>query len=292
MSNGARPAPPWLAEAVCSATRARIRAHPAFAEAVAGTAASLVSLYSGNRLLNSVLNDRARVLFGLFALYLHALPDAKGGGLTVSRMTALAAETEICSRGRAKAMLALMRWGGYLAPAESGGDRRVKPLEPTPRLLHQQLLRWQAQLRAIAALDPRLAEAEVAIADRAVFDALVIGLGDAFRSGYRALDHAPQVTAVVDRDSGLMILLALVVAEAEGRAPPSIAELARRFHVSRAHVLQLLKDAQAQDLVARDQGGAGRLTGHGREALADFFATLFALLRGSACAAMETAAAD
>jgi len=282
---GAHPAPAWLAEAVGSTTRARLKAHPAFQQAVTETAISVVSLYSGNRLLNSVLNDRARVLFGLFALYLHALPDARGGGLTVSRMAALAAETGVCSRGRAKAMLALMRWGGYLAPAESEGDRRVKPLVPTPRLLNQQLTRWQAQLKALSVLDSRLAGASAAIADRAVFDALVINLGDAFRAGYRAVDHAPHVSDIVDRDSGIMILLALLVAEVEGQDPPSIAELARRFHVSRAHVLQLLKDAQAQGLVAREQVGAGRITGHGREAVADFFVTLFALLRGAAYAA-------
>ncbi|MDQ0503525.1 hypothetical protein [Xanthobacter agilis] len=256
------------------------------------SAASLVNLYSGNRLMNRVLNDRGRMLFGFFALYLHALPEAEGGGLTVSRMAALAAETGVCSRGRAKAMLALLRWGGYLTPSESEGDRRAKPLEPTSRMVTQQIHRWQLQYRSIAILDPKVEELAMVLGDRAVFNDVMICLGEAFRSGHRVLDQAPAIADIADRDSGMMILLALFVAEQGGEEMPSIAELARRFHVSRAHVLQLLKDAQGTGLMTRDgTTGAGRLTDHGHEALADFFAASFAFLRGTAYAALEAMAA-
>ncbi|MFG1295259.1 hypothetical protein [Xanthobacter variabilis] len=282
----------WLADAAGVEARQWVRTHPAFPAAMDESAASMVGLYSGNRLLNRVLNDRGRLLFGFLALYLHALPEARGGGLTVSHMAALAAETGVCSRGRAKAMLALLRWGGYLAPAEHGGDRRVKPLEPTPRMVSLQLQRWQIQYRLLSTLDPKLGELETALLDRAVFDAVAIALGDGFRAGYRVLDDAPSIAELADRDSGIMILMALHVAAVAGEASPSIAELARRFHVSRAHVLQLLKDAQAGGLLSRDaEAGAGRLTERGQEALADFFASSFAFLRGSAHLALERTAA-
>ncbi|MFG1477246.1 hypothetical protein V5F53_01115 [Xanthobacter sp. V4C-4] len=285
-------APTWLNEAVGGAALARLKSHPGFPSAVAASAVSLVELYSGNRLLNRVLNDRGRVLFGFFALYLDALPEAEGGGLTVSRMAALAAETGVCSRGRAKAMLALMRWGGYLAPADTADDRRLKPLVPTPRMVSQQCQRWQAQYRVIAMLDPRIAPMPAALCEREMFDALVIALATAFRAGYRVLGGMPRLADIADRDSGLMILIALLVAEAEGRDMPSIAELARRFHVSRAHVLQLLKDAEAGDLVARGEGGgAGQLTPAGHAALDDFFVASFAFLAGAAGAALEQVAA-
>lgn len=284
-------APPWLETALGDEARAQLRAHPAFDAAMTASAGALVTLYSGNRLLNRVLNDRGRALFGFFALYLHAVPEAAGGGLTVSRMAAMAAEHDVCSRGRAKAMLALMRWGGYLAPAASEGDRRTRPLEPTARMVAQQVERWRLQYDALALIDPEMAEVSAHLDDRTVFDALSVALGEAFRSGYRVLDHAPLLTNIADRDSGFMILLALFVAEREGQAPPSIAELARRFHVSRAHVLQLLKDAQADALLARDAAsGAGRLTERGYDALAGFFVGTFALLRGGARAAQTARA--
>lgn len=282
----------WLVAAVGSEARQWVRSHPAFPEAMNQSAASMVSLYSGNRLLNRVLNDRGRLLFGFLALYLHALPAAQGGGLTVSRMAALAAETGVCSRGRAKAMLALLRWGGYLAPAEGGADRRMRPLVPTPRMVGLQRQRWQIQYRLISTLDPQVAEVEAALGDRGVFDALAIALGDGFRAGYRVLDHTPLLADIADRDSGVMILMALYVAEIEGLPAPSIAELARRFHVSRAHVLQLLKDAQSGGLLARDaDAGAGRLTPRGHEALMDFFTSSFAFLRASAHVALDKMAA-
>lgn len=286
MAAGERPA--WLDAAVSREARTRLKAHPAFAEAMTTSAGWLAQFYSGNRLLNRVLNDRGRVLFGFFALYLHALPEAEGGGLTVSRMAALTAETGVCSRGRAKAMLALMRWGGYLALAQPAGDRRAKPLVPTERMLNLHRQRWELQYRMIARLDPALAGVSAGLSDRAFFDALVIALTGAFRAGYRVLDHAPLLTDICDRDSGLMILLSLFSAETRGEAPPAIAELARSFHASRAHVLQLLKDAQAAGVISRDDGGgSGQLTPLGREALADFFAATFALLAGGAHEALK-----
>lgn len=280
--------PEWLVDGVSAAARERLKRHPGFAAAMTTSAASLVELYSGNRLLNRVLNDRGRTLFGFFALYLHALPDAAGGGLTVGHMAALAAETGVCSRGRAKAMLALMRWGGYLAPAEETGDRRAKPLVPTARMLTLHRQRWMAQYRTIATLDPEMSAVEALLEAPWFFNALAIALGDSFRSGYRVLDYAPRLAGLADRDSGLMVLLSLLAAEAAGRPSPSIADLARRFHVSRAHVLQLLKDAQLEGLVERDDGGGGgRLTPSGHAALGEFFAATFALLCCAAKAAMR-----
>ncbi|WP_238120545.1 MULTISPECIES: MarR family transcriptional regulator [unclassified Xanthobacter] len=287
-AGAAAPAPAWLVDGVSAATLERLKAHPDFARAMTSSAAALAALYTGNRLLNRVLNDRGRTLFGFFALYLHALPEVQGGSLTVGRMAALAAETGVCSRGRAKAMLALMRWGGYLAPVEEGGDRRSKPLAPTARMLALHRQRWVSQFQAISQIDPQVATVVARLDDPAFFNRLAIALGDSFRSGFRVLDHAPLLADLADRDSGLMVLLSLHVAQASAQPSPSIADLARRFHVSRAHVLQLLKDAQAAGLVERDEGGGGGvLTALGHDALADFFAATFALL---ACAAKASLA--
>lgn len=111
-------------------THAAVAAHPAFRPAVERLAGEISALYSGNRLLNRLLSDRGRNMLGLLVLYLDALPAAEGGGLTTARLVALCTATGLCSRGRTKAMLALMRWGGYVAPAPPGADRQVKPLVP------------------------------------------------------------------------------------------------------------------------------------------------------------------
>lgn len=273
--------PEWLADGVSARARAAVKAHPRFDVAMCRAATGIVALYSGNRLLNRVLNDRGRALFGMLSLYLHALPETAGGGLTAGRLAALCAETAVCSRGRAKAMLAVMRWGGYVEPGGAAGDRRVKPLVPTRRMLVLHRERWRRQFVALALVDDG-ADAVLARLDEDAFlDRLAIACGTAFRAGFRVLRCAPAFAAIADRDSGALIFFAILAAQKAGQEPPAVAELARRFHVSRAHVLQMLKDAVADGLLERGEGGgAGRLTPAGQAALRDFFAATFAFLGG------------
>ena len=83
-------------------------------------------------------------------------------------------------------------------------------------------------------------------------------MGDAYRAGVRPLQFTPELGPFAERNAGLMILSSLVIAgEADDTMPParsvrpSISELARRFSVSRAHVLRLLRDAEADGLIER-----------------------------------------
>lgn len=275
----------WLNAARDPCTQAAIAAHPAFRPVVARLAGQMSALYSGNRLLNRLLSDRGRNMLGLLILYLDALPPAEGGGLTAARLVALCTSTGLCSRGRAKALLALMRWGGYVAPAPPGEDRRVKPLMPQERLVSLQRRRWSLVFEAGGCIDPGLARLAPRLADDAFVRALAVVLGDAFLAGYRAVPAATELDELVDRDGGLMVLLALLTAEAVGEEPPAIADLSRRFHLSRAHVLDLLRLSEERGLVARGARGTGRVSPRGREALECFFASVFAVMSGAALAA-------
>ena len=66
--------------------------------------------------VNTIVNDRGRMLVGYFSIYLHffGLPGEHAPGLTVSRMKKLCSERGICSGGRAETMLILMRMFGHL----------------------------------------------------------------------------------------------------------------------------------------------------------------------------------
>ena len=79
-----------------------------------------------------------------------------------------------------------------------------------------------------------------------------------YRSGLRAVQITPEIGLFAERNAGLNILFSLVIAgDVDDTMPPtrpvrvSISELARRFSVSRPHVLRLLRDAAAEGLVAR-----------------------------------------
>jgi hypothetical protein len=221
----------------------------------------MVDLYQGERVLNQVLNDRARTVFGMLAIHLHfsSGPD-QPGGLTGAGMRALCAETGLCSPGRASAMLLLMRFGGYLKTGPSRNDRRMRPLIPTEALFDLQRRRMAIQLRAMSLWAPE-GDAGLAHLHRAEFlAAMARGFAESFQSGFRLLRHAPDLAPLADRVAGLMVLFSVILVDAQGEAGRralSVSALARRFAVSRAHVLALLRDAAAAGLIERR--GDGRM---------------------------------
>ena len=269
---------------------ALIRAHPRFAEAMAKTAKGLVDAYDGNRLLNRILNDRERSVFALMALYLHANPDSAGRGLTAGRIIELCRETGLCSRGRAKAMLVLMRWGGYLEPCtEPGGpaDRRQRPLVPTLQFLEMQASRWRRHFEAISLMDACGTAALTRLDNPAFRAELIRTMMARFRAGMRLLDYAPALNLFASRDGGMLIVFQLLLsAQPDDVFPPQgvisipVAELGRRFHVSRAHVLKVLRDAESAGLIERLPGPPSgiRLSFTLRESLCAFFAAVFLVM--------------
>ncbi|MFS8036059.1 hypothetical protein ACI7BZ_03680 [Xanthobacter sp. AM11] len=256
-------------------TPEQLRQHPRFDEALHLSAGGLVRLSSGNRIFNRLLADKGRAVFAHFILYLHALPESAGGGLTAARMGALCAEMNICSRGRARALLALMRWAGHVAPLEAATDRRERPLAPTEAMVSLQRERWRIQYGAVSLLDPAMAAVPAALEHMVFFNHLALSMGRCYRAGFRLLDVVPALALIIERDGGVMVLNSLLVRGNEGAPPPAVAELARNFHISRAQVLHVLRVAEAEGLLTRGDVGAGRLTPQGRDALGGFYAGLF-----------------
>jgi hypothetical protein len=236
---------------------AALRAHPRFAAALATVLRDVIAVHRSNPLLNKVLNDRGRVVFGMLAMYLHFSRGT--GGLTASAMKALCAETGLCSPGRATAMLSLMRFAGYVAPAQHPLDRLIRLLAPTGRLIDDHRRRMAAQLTALAPLMP---EGEVGLAhlDETDFIAeMAVCFGEAFRAGFRLLDASPELAELADRNAGIILLMTLLLAaDADDTIPParpvsiSISAMAKRYGVSRPHIQKLLRDAATDGFIAID----------------------------------------
>jgi hypothetical protein len=259
------PLPPLMREGgeLSPAAVAALCEHPQFAAAMRALLADNVRLYRGNRILNYVGYDRGRLIVGILALYLHVTrrDDDPGSGLTAQRLKALCVEQDVCSAGRARAMLSLLQLFGYLARAP-GADGRYKQLAPTPLLTSFLRERWNAMLGATALVLPEVAAARTALAREDFLAALVRGVVDQFRTGIRALAITPTLRPFAEHNAGIMILSSLALAGADDDTMPpsapvhvSISELARRFSVSRTHVLRLLRDAGAHDLIERGTAG-------------------------------------
>lgn len=256
-------------------------------------AAGMVAHYSGNRLLNQLMNDRGRALFTHHAVYLHfsRTPGDAGSGLTVSRMKDLCVETQLCSRGRVEVMLGLFRAAGYLAPASEPVDRRRRLLVPTDKLLALHKQRFDMHFAAMESVLPEASAARAAFDDPDFMPAFARILGRHFRAGLRLLTHAPELLLFAERNAGMVILFCLLLAgEADDVFPPtrpvpvSISALGTKFGVSRKHVLKLLRDAEREGFLQRtgDRNDRVVLLPRVREGAQTFFATMFLYLARSA----------
>ena len=154
------PLPPLMREGgeLAPAAVAALCEHPQFAAAMRALLADNVRLYRGNRILNYVGYDRGRLIIGILALYLYVMrrDDDPGSGLTAQRLKALCVEQDVCSAGRARAMLSLLQLFGYLARAPAA-DGRYRQLAPTALLTSFLRERWSAMLGATALVLPEVA---------------------------------------------------------------------------------------------------------------------------------------
>ncbi|MGO4831921.1 hypothetical protein AB4144_06425 [Rhizobiaceae sp. 2RAB30] len=274
-----------------------LTAHPRFDEAIRFMAGGTVQLHRGNRLLNTLVNDRGRFVIGYLAVYLHHCGDDRHGpGLTMSRMRAICVEQKLCSGNRAEAVMALMRLFGYLSGEPASADRRMRLLVPTDRLVASLRERWTNQFEAMRRVLPE-GDRALAALDRPEFmPAFVRQLAVPYLAGFRFMDQVPDLGLFMERNAGLVILFDLALAGPQGGAfpptgpiPVSISALAGRFGVSRSHVRKLLRDAGDLGLIHRiDTGGSlVSLTERLAEAVRAFFATALLFLAHCAAAAVD-----
>lgn len=261
---------------------AQLKRRPGFVEAVRTSARETAEIYRA-RLLNAVLNDRGRFMISSFALYLHFLSRRDPAVvLTAGRLRTLSVQQGVCSYGRAAAMIALMRWGGYLVPAPAPAGEGSERLIITGRLTAHMVERWRMQMTVMAELFPEARIALQRLDDARFIAAFALAQSAQFVAGFRFVDHVPELAVFFDRNGGLMILLTLVaMGSGERRTAPekatiSISALARRFGVSRPHVTGILRAAEAQGLLRRIDEDV-RIEDVLNEAVEHFYALVYLL---------------
>lgn len=258
--------------------RAQLQATPGFAAAVRTTARGLAQHHRGNRLLNAIISDRGRFLATLFVLDLHFRREEDGVGLTPGRLKELCVEQNVCSATRAGALLALMKLGGFVEAAPRGPDGRLRELIPTPKLIAQQSARWRCYLIGSEALLANAARAQALLDDPEFVSRAVRLMSAHFRAGFRFVDHAPNMRLFTDRNGGMFVLLSLLATDrvsSDELIQISISELARCTSTSRAHVIKMLRDAEADGLLHRGNGGGIRILPPLERDVGEFFALCY-----------------
>ncbi len=243
---------PLSAEAV-----AALRTHPLLRNAVCTAAGALVAIA---RKPPVIICDLGRFIIGNLALYLHYSrnPADPSSGLSAGRMKALCAEQKVCSRGRALAAMTLMCHAGDLVPMTCRVDQRRRLLVPTEKLINACRQYWDATFRGMAMVIPRQSDAVAALRCEPIFAAFLRVFGGYFCAGMRMFKLGAGLTPFAQCNAALAILFSLLVAsEQDGAAPSpvvvriSIAELARRFGVSRPQVVRVLDKAVEASLIRR-----------------------------------------
>lgn len=239
---------------------AALRAHPHFSVAMRASSSGAVALYQGNRVLNWLMDDRGRVMFGYYALYLHFKrdPAVPASGLTPTNIKGICKQLDICSPGRATVMLSLMRFAGYLANDPAQLDRRHHRLLATERLIEFHMVRWRLHFIAMAPMLPDGEALLQALEDREFIRRFLAAMCERILSGFRLVYDTDPLRLFARHKIGMIMLASLTCAgAADDTVPPSrpialsVSELARRFSVSRAHVLKLLHDSETEGFLTR-----------------------------------------
>lgn len=223
--------------------------HPEIDRAVTISAKTIVEMHRGHWVMNRLVSDRGRFVLATMMTELH-FREGKGGGFTAARLRDLAIAQRVCSPGRVTAFIAAMRLVGFLRPAPSA-DRRVKRLVPTAQFIDLQRERMAGMFLARAVVRPH--DDTAALDDPWVLGGMMSFMLRRYVQGFRLGIEVPELRNVMDRDVGIPLTLCVVLDDLEGRKS-NIAPLARRFSVSRSHVLTVIRELAAENLI--EQSGA------------------------------------
>jgi MarR family len=260
-----------------------LRAHPLLPNAVCAAAEATLAIA---RKPPVIINDLGRFLIGNLALYLHYSrdPTDPSSGLSANRLIVLCTEQQVCCKGRALAAMALMRDAGNLVPATCQVDHRLRVLVPTEKLINACRQYWVAIFRGMAVVIPERSDAAAALQCDDILAAFLRVFGDYFCAGMRMFKPGVGLTPFAQHNAAFALLLGLLVASERNRAAGatatvriSIADLARRFGVSRPQIVRVLDEAVEACLVERCGADGLTVLPRLRSVCHDFYVTVFLL---------------
>lgn len=233
-----------------------------FDDAMRALARKMLDLAETDPALAGIFKDAGRYIAAMCAA---ALQDE---GVTLPRLKQLCASFGLMSMGRARALLIYLRYLGYVGMWSERNRAGPARYTSSPKFLGNWCLHLKAALDAAAVLDPK---AEATRLDDQRFFALFsrIQMEGLIASVGRLSANTPLFSVFLNRHAGIQVMEVLLIqgeAECPTRGPlqVSLGNLARRFGVSRIHLRRMLRDAEREGLLMRDEDGSLRFTENGR----------------------------
>lgn len=272
-----------------------VRAHPRLDEAMRFSVRSALDYFHENRLLHRNIKDVGRLILGTVALYLDAT-----GGLTHRRLRTLSGQTGVISAGTATAVLFRMRAIGYVTRDEEGVSGVARRYRPTAEMTEAFRERMQIELDAAAILFPEVIPVRDRFSEAPMSRAVFAVLGaESIKAASQPRSDLDPLNRLATRSAGVLILYDLLhtadqnAGAGSGFAAPvelevSVSALARKYEVSRSHVLSLLRDMEAADFIRRvGRDGRWTLRPALRPMLTSFFGVIYLGMTHVAAEAMR-----
>lgn len=269
----------------------RLVGHPLFATAAREAARAAVERHTGNPAVSRTVKNIRRLFYGIFALYL----DARGG-LSLTTIRELCVELGIASPGLAAAILLRLRMLGFVVVATDTADKRTRKYVASPAMKAAFADMFRRELVAFSIIEPQARDAADAIGDPDVFRHFALNGGRGLPRAIKSTTPTP-ITPFALRDAGIAILHEIALSGADDDTYPpagpvqmAVAPLARKFGVSRSHVLRLLREVERNGHLRRNADElTGTLEEPLREDLRRFHASGFLMTVASAHPAMLAA---
>lgn len=233
--------------------RAAAITHPRFEEACRLLVTKGFARYRSDHVFARANKDISRYFFAYFALYL----DARGE-LTLTTIRDFVSELGLASPGRAAAILFRLRTIGYIERDKEQNDRRVRRYVPTEALKSMLRRIIRDELSALALMEPEAVIAAERLDEPEFFKAYALRAGQGL-AGIAQMEDPGETKHFTARDAGTMVLLDIAFSGEPGDVYPprgpvkmSVTELARKYEVSRSHVLKMLRDAEKEGLITRN----------------------------------------
>ncbi|HTT98152.1 MAG TPA: hypothetical protein VMF58_08880 [Rhizomicrobium sp.] len=234
---------------------ARLTNDPRYDDVLRRIVSEVLAFYDAEPKLNAAFQEIGTIGLALFALYL----DSKGG-ITHRRLTELSNTSTVMSRGRASAILGLLRYKGLARPEKAAPNGVQFHYLPSPELVRFFTRRIGLEYEALTLVEPAIR----AFSDRwqspGMLECFITNFGaDLVRAGQEPLSELESIAGITRRRAGFQILCHLLMLADRGHAFPSLApfeinvsEIARRFFVARPQVRRIVSELEKENFLARD----------------------------------------
>lgn len=273
---------------------ADIMGRPGFSEACRASHRFSTERVGRNPVLARVTIDTSRLIYGYLVLYL----DAQGE-ITLKAIQDLCRDIGLASHGRAQAILFHLRAIGYLQRDPDSTDRRSRRYLPSPEMTAALRECLVDELRAFSIVEPEAGRMAERFSEPVFFRAFLLRFGKGTVDALKFRNRRP-IGHFTDSNGGLVMLWDVILSAKDGDVYPprgplkmSVRDLARKYGVSRTHILRLFRGAESKGLLTRNSDDQTvTLSDMFIRDIAEFLSIVFLGLAVSAQHAFETVEAN